>query len=221
MTIQRQQRQQTNESIAFFSDENACAHKRFAWQHSPPRTGFLRSSAPLDSEGWHGDSPPEAGFLQSRRASPEAHGSGSDSPACAGVLQERLGVAWPLQRQETTPAGATIRFQSTLHHAHLARSLHIDYVLPWRQKTSQDLARGHWGCHADRAVDDDLCRCIGLHLLGLGGGGLHPRQRQGRRLNPLGLGGWSLHRLHGLGVGLHPLGQAGSLLKMLGRICDL
>ena len=81
--------------------------------------GALHSSAPLDSEGCQGDSPPEAGFFQSRRASPEAHGSGSDSPACVGVLQERLGVAWPLQRQETTPAGATIRFQSTLHHAHL------------------------------------------------------------------------------------------------------
>ena len=64
------------------------------------------------------DSPPEAESWRSRRASPEAHGTGSDSPACVGVLQERLGVAWPLQRQETTPAGATIRFQSTLHHAH-------------------------------------------------------------------------------------------------------
>ena len=50
----------------------------------------------LDSEGWHGDSPPEAGLLESRRASPEAHGSESDSPACVGVLRERLGVAGPL-----------------------------------------------------------------------------------------------------------------------------
>ena len=50
----------------------------------------------LDSEGWHGDSPPEAGLLESRRASPEAHGSGSDSPASVGVLRERLGVAGPL-----------------------------------------------------------------------------------------------------------------------------
>ena len=34
----------------------------------------LYNSVPLDSEGWHGDSSPEAGFSQSRRASPEAHG---------------------------------------------------------------------------------------------------------------------------------------------------
>ena len=161
------------------------------------------------------------GFLQSRRASPEAHGSGSDSPACVGVLQERLGVAWPLQRQETTPAGATIRFQSTLHHAHslmgscATRSLDSEvwhgssrrltphaHTSPWRQKTSKDLARRQWSCQADRAVDDDFCLCIGLHLLGLGGGSLHPRQRLGRGLNPLGLGGGSLHRLPGVGIGL-------------------
>ena len=47
---------------------------------------ILHNSAPLDSEGCQGDSPPEAGFFQSRRASPEAHGSGSDSPACVGAL---------------------------------------------------------------------------------------------------------------------------------------
>ena len=53
---------------------------------------ILHNSAPLDSEGCQGDSPPEAGFFQSRRASPEAHGSGSDSPACVGALHKRLGV---------------------------------------------------------------------------------------------------------------------------------
>ena len=36
---------------------------------STPGAGFLHSSAPLDSVGWRGDSPPEAGFLQSKRAS--------------------------------------------------------------------------------------------------------------------------------------------------------
>ena len=34
--------------------------------------------------------------MRSRRASPEAHGPGSDSPACVGVLRERLGIAGPL-----------------------------------------------------------------------------------------------------------------------------
>ena len=66
---------------------------------------------------------------------------------------------------------------------------------PLRLKISKDLARRHWGRQADRAVDDDLCLCIGIHLFGLGGGSLHPRQRQGLGLHPLGLGGGSLHRL--------------------------
>ena len=84
MTLHHQERQQTNESVLSFPHENSCAHKRIAMARR------------LDSEGWHGDSPPEAGLLESRRASPEAHGSGSDSPACVGVLRERLGVAGPL-----------------------------------------------------------------------------------------------------------------------------
>ena len=36
---------------------------------SLPRAGSLCNSVPLDSAGWQGDSPPEAGFSQSRRAS--------------------------------------------------------------------------------------------------------------------------------------------------------
>ena len=97
ITLHRQQRQQTHQSVAFL----------FPRELVRPHTSRV-------ARGSHDDSPPVAGF---RRASPEAHGLGSDSPACVGVPRERLGVVGPLQRQETTPAGATIRFQSTLHRA--------------------------------------------------------------------------------------------------------
>ena len=71
ITLHRQQRQQTHQSVAFLSPREPVR----------PHTNRV-------AMGPHDDSPPIAGF---RRASPEAHGLGSDSPACVGL---RGGAAW-------------------------------------------------------------------------------------------------------------------------------
>ena len=72
ITLHRQQRQQTHQPIAFLSPRELVR---------PHTSRVARES--------HDDAPPVAGF---RRASPEAHGLGSDSPACVG-LQGGSGLA--------------------------------------------------------------------------------------------------------------------------------
>ena len=114
------------QTLPFYTE---CFSSRTAipWQ----KLGPCKIKVPLDSVGGHGDSPPEAGFSQSRRASPAAHQSTPNLP----VSRCRSPFAFCRRTAPSEPDTQCCSSQVKIRHS--AQQEHLDSLVPASPSASQ------------------------------------------------------------------------------------